>query len=186
MFMLFVKSLPLVVPFLKEQAFGSNVPTAGRTRNKLTPVVVIMAFVFVMVAAWGITELYQNYDKQQAAALQITTLQSKLDHEGLFRKRIEEQFADLRKEVGELKTSATKREGALVASQAREQSLVEQLRVAQETNKELRAALEGSIADNKKLLEELRQLKAQPMPAKEKARTQKRYKSYMKLLEEQE
>lgn len=186
MLMLLMKSLPLAIPFLKELAFGSNIPTAGRVRNRLTPVVVLLVFLFAMVVAWCGTELYKNYDEQQASALQITTLQSKLDHEGLFRKRIEEQFADLRKEVGDLKTSATKREEALVASQAREQSLVEQLRVAQETNKELRAALEGSIADNKKLLEELRLLKAKPLPAKEKARVQKRYKSYMKLLEEQE
>lgn len=186
MWILLLKSLPLAIPFLKELAFGSNIPKAGRVRNRLTPVIVLLAFLLCMVTAWSGTELYENYDQQQQAALEITTLKSKLDHEALYRKRIEEQFADLRKELGDLRTAANNREEALVNSQAREQSMAEQLRVAQETNKELRAALEGSIADNKKLLEELRALKAKPLPPREQTRVQKRYKSYMKLLEEQE
>ena len=185
MFMLFVKSLPLVVPFLKELAFGSNVPTAGRTRNKLTPVVVIMAFVFVMVAAWGITELYQNYDKEQASTLRITTLEQQLDHERTYRKRVDDAIEQVNAELKLLKEAGVARETRITEMRDREGELAMELRAAQTTNQELRVALENAVKDNRQLLASLERYTKTEQQTTARRHYQKRHQGYLKLLEEQ-
>ena len=72
------KIFPLIKPFFKEMFMGGNVPTAGKTRNRLLPVLGILLVILVVTVGSLITNWVSSYDSVQKLELRMDILQQQL------------------------------------------------------------------------------------------------------------
>ena len=72
------KIFPLFKPFFKEMFMGGSVPTAGKTRNRLLPVLGILLVVLVVTVGSLITNWVSSYDSVQKLELRVDIIQQEL------------------------------------------------------------------------------------------------------------
>ena len=72
------KIFPLIKPFFKEMFMGGSVPTAGKTRNRLLPVLGILLVVLVVTVGSLIKNWVSSYDSVQKLELRVDILQQEL------------------------------------------------------------------------------------------------------------
>ena len=72
------KIFPLIKPFFKEMFMGGSVPTAGKTRNRLLPVLGILLVVLVVTVGSLITNWVSSYDSVQKLELRVDIIQQQL------------------------------------------------------------------------------------------------------------
>ena len=72
------KIFPLIKPFFKEMFMGGSVPTAGKTRNRLLPVLGILLVILVVTVGSLITNWVSSYDSVQKLELRMDILQQQL------------------------------------------------------------------------------------------------------------
>ena len=72
------KIFPLIKPFFKEMFMGGSVPTAGKTRNRLLPVLGILLMILVVTVGSLITNWVSSYDSVQKLELRVDIIQQQL------------------------------------------------------------------------------------------------------------
>ena len=72
------KIFPLFKPFFKEMFMGGSVPTAGKTRNRLLPVLGILLVILVVTVGSLITNWVSSYDSVQKLELRVDIIQQEL------------------------------------------------------------------------------------------------------------
>ena len=72
------KIFPLIKPFFKEMFMGGSVPTAGKTRNRLLPVLGILLVILVVTVGSLITNWVSSYDSVQKLELRVGIIQQEL------------------------------------------------------------------------------------------------------------
>ncbi len=72
------KIFPLIKPFFKEMFMGGSVPTAGKTRNRLLPVLGILLVILVVTVGSLITNWVSSYDSVQKLELRVDIIQQQL------------------------------------------------------------------------------------------------------------
>ena len=72
------KIFPLIKPFFKEMFMGGSIPTAGKTRNRLLPVLGILLVILVVTVGSLITNWVSSYDSVQKLELRMDILQQQL------------------------------------------------------------------------------------------------------------
>ena len=72
------KIFPLIKPFFKEMFMGGSVPTAGKTRNRLLPVLGILLMVLVVTVGSLIKNWVSSYDSVQKLELRVGIIQQQM------------------------------------------------------------------------------------------------------------
>ena len=72
------KIFPLIKPFFKEMFMGGSVPTAGKTRNRLLPVLGILLVVLVVTVGSLIKNWVSSYDNVQKLELRVGIIQQQM------------------------------------------------------------------------------------------------------------
>ena len=72
------KIFPLIKPFFKEMFMGGSVPTAGKTRNRLLPVLGILLMILVVTVGSLITNWVSSYDNVQKLELRVGIIQQQM------------------------------------------------------------------------------------------------------------
>lgn len=72
------KIFPLIKPFFKEMFMGGSVPTAGKTRNRLLPVLGILLVILVVTVGSLITNWVSSYDSVQKLELRVGIIQQQM------------------------------------------------------------------------------------------------------------
>ena len=169
----FLKVFPLIKPFFKEMFMGGNVPTAGKTRNRLLPVLGIMLVVLIVTAGSLVKNWVDNYDRVQALELQVGKLQQQLTESSRLLVMRDNEITSLSNSRKELVTE--------------NEQLKVKLKTLESTGNELLVTYQGSAA---KILEQEKELaklrveleqrsKRQPIPV-----SKKRNSKYIELLKE--
>ena len=175
------KIFPLIKPFFKEMFMGGSVPTAGKTRNRLLPVLGILLVVLVVTVCSLIKNWVSSYDSVQKLELRVGIIQQQMTECSRLLALRNNEVGDLTKARNQLELEKTHLESKITSLESTGKAL---LLTYQETSAKL-LLQEQELA---KLRLELKKHRAEPpktVVTKPKPK-KKKLSKYAELLKETE
>jgi len=173
------KIIPLIKPFFKEMFMGGSVPTAGKTRNRLLPVLGILSIIVAISFGALVINWISSYDKTEGLELRIDKLEQQLNESSRLLALRNEESRQYMVERRELLLDKEHLSSKLVALERAGKELLENYQEASEQLREKESKLSGLQVKYRELEEQLAKSKHPPVKKKRSPNT-----AYADLLKE--